>query len=126
MAEVKHSFDKILTEYIGGHGLFQWKLTLLMMPLFALSLGIIFVIVFTAYAPNHRCKIPNCDTPSLQVTENIFEHEWLKFTIPKKDTSSNFLGEKQEFDDCKMYKYIGSNKKCIAEHDKIKYYIVAA
>ena len=37
------------------------------------------------------------------VSENIFEPEWLKFAIPQKNTSSNFLGQAQKFDGCKIF-----------------------
>ena len=44
-----------------------------------------------------------------QVTSNIFESEWSDFAIPKKQSSTNFLAEKEEFDSCQMFKTISSD-----------------
>ena len=61
------SFDEILTEYVGGHGLSQLKCTLLITIPYGFSLFLVFVIIFVSYVPDHRCQILNCDTQGQKV-----------------------------------------------------------
>ena len=50
-------FDKILTEYVGGHGLYQLKTTLIMSPMYTMGGLVTFLVVFSAFVPEHRCKV---------------------------------------------------------------------
>lgn len=129
MAPSYKGFDQILTEYVGGRGRYQLKITLLMTPLYWLTFPLLFLIVFSAYVPPHRCKVSACENITekvsfynlygsqiskhlgiyFQVTSNIFESEWAEFAIPKKQSSTNFLAEKGEFDNCKVFKAISSD-----------------
>ena len=59
--QLQFGFDHILTEFIGGHGIYQWKLTILMGPVYSLSAILIFLNIFTVYAPKHRCHVSNCE-----------------------------------------------------------------
>ena len=94
-------FDKILTEYVGGHGLYQLKTTLIMSPMYTMGGLVTFLVVFSAFVPEHRCKVQLCDED--QGNGSIFAPQWLEFTVPKKDKTSNFLAEKEDFDNCQMY-----------------------
>ena len=75
------SFDHLLTEYVGGHGLYQLKLTLLGSPLYSISPLILFLVVFSAYVPDHRCKIDGCDTKDSKVGKYNKIYNLLDFTI---------------------------------------------
>lgn len=55
------NLDHILDQYVGGCGKYQFVKTLLLALCYYMSLGILFITVFTAYAPDHRCKISGCD-----------------------------------------------------------------
>ena len=61
MTPTYKGFDQILTEYVGGRGRYQLKITLLMTPLYWLTLPLLFLIVFSAYVPKHRCKVSACE-----------------------------------------------------------------
>ena len=41
-----------------------------------------------------------------QVTSGIYDPKWLSFVIPETESSSNFLGEKDMYDGCKMFEKI--------------------
>ena len=67
MTPTYKGFDQILTEYVGGRGRYQLKITLLMTPLYWLTLPLLFLIVFSAYVPKHRCKVSACEN----ITEKV-------------------------------------------------------
>ena len=67
MAPSYKGFDQILTEYVGGRGRYQLKITLLMTPLYWLTFPLLFLIVFSAYVPPHRCKVSACEN----ITEKV-------------------------------------------------------
>ena len=67
MASRQLSFDEILTEYIGGHGVSQLKFTLAFTLPYGFSLGLVFIVIFASYVPDHRCQILNCDTQDRKV-----------------------------------------------------------
>ena len=56
------SFDQILVNFVGGHGKYQIINSMLVAILYHASLEIIFIHVFTAHTPTHRCKIEGCET----------------------------------------------------------------
>ena len=61
MTSTYRGFDQILTEYVGGRGRYQLKITLLMTTLYWLTFPLLFLIVFSAYVPKHRCKVSACE-----------------------------------------------------------------
>ena len=102
MASTYTGFDKILEDYVGGHGFYQLKTTLIMALPHQLTSLIIYLIIFSADEPKHRCQISLCENEEM-TEENIFGLDWLDFAIPKSNGTSNFLAEKPDFDSCKMY-----------------------
>ena len=107
-------FDKILTEYVGGHGLYQLKTTLLLSPVYNMSGMIILLVVFSAYVPDHRCQVQLCDHQAQDQNGSIFDPKWLQFAIPQKNMTSNFLAQKGNFDNCQMYQSKGN--ECLVEN----------
>ena len=99
-------FDRILVDYVGGHGLYQLKTTLIMSLPNHLTGLITYLVVFSADMPNHRCQVNLC--------ENQEKQNWLEFAIPKGNQSSNFLAEKQDLDSCKMYPIMENATDCLA------------
>ena len=66
----------------------------------------LFLTLFTAYAPDHRCKVPQCEAfnqNDSKVMPDIFKHDWLQFAVPPEKSSSNYLGAQKKYDGCKMY-----------------------
>lgn len=60
----------------------------------------IFLHIFGAYEPAHRCYIPTCDTPFSQMNESHCE-----FSIPKEHSSKNIFTEAEKFDPCHRFKF---------------------
>ena len=108
MGEHVGSLDAILTHYVGGAGLYQWLNTFAMALIYYISVCPLFLTVFTAYEPEHRCYVPNCDefyNQNTKVTKDIFNHSWLEFALPPESYSSNYLADENLFDGCKMFDY---------------------
>ena len=55
------NLDQIFIHYVGGCGRYQLINTILMSFVYHTSLIVIFISVFTAYAPKHRCRVDVCD-----------------------------------------------------------------
>ena len=56
------SLDEILDKFVGGHGKYQILITVLTSIVYQFANGILFIQIFTAYVPKHRCRIPECDS----------------------------------------------------------------
>ena len=52
------TLDQILEKYVGGVGKYQIFITMI---LYYLNFSGQFYHVYTAYSPNHRCRIPICE-----------------------------------------------------------------
>jgi hypothetical protein len=60
----------------------------------------IFLHIFGAYEPSHRCYVPTCDTAS-----SIMNETHREFSIPHELTSKNIFTESEKFDSCNRYKF---------------------
>ena len=106
MADQKASLDAILEKYLGGAGLFQLLATFAMMFVKYGSIMPLFLTVFTAYEPSHRCYVPQCESLNgTKVTNDIFNHAWLQFALPTENSSNNYLAVQNKYDGCKMYNF---------------------
>ena len=66
------NLDQILEQYVGGVGKYQ---VFVLLVLYHLSWGGHFYHVYTAYAPDHRCRVPTCEAQnqSKVLSNNVFE-----------------------------------------------------
>ena len=55
------SFDKILKEFVGGHGRYQLYITFVMTLVIHLGCMCFSNVIFAAYEPTHRCRVPFCE-----------------------------------------------------------------
>ena len=55
------SLDQVLDKFVGGHGRYQILITVLTSIIYQFANGILFIQIFTAYVPKHRCRVPQCD-----------------------------------------------------------------
>ena len=55
------SLDQILNNFVGGHGKYQILVTLATSIIYNFANGILLIHIFTAYAPPHRCRVPQCE-----------------------------------------------------------------
>ena len=102
--------DYILLQHCGGIGKWQWIMAVFAVILFYSASYPLFITIFTTYAPNHRCFVDYCDTTN----DTIIEPNWVSFAIPKESqSSSNFLGQRSEYDSCLMYDRKSGNEECL-------------
>ena len=64
----KANLDQILEKYVGGIGRYQVFITII---LYHLNLSGHFYHVYTAYAPDHRCKVPSCEAQNQNKVHNV-------------------------------------------------------
>ena len=95
-------FDEIL-EHVGGWGIFQWKLTgVLMITTFVLSY-VAFSPILYMYTPDHWCNIPQNYSDLLQISNqtNLEILEGILIPIDKvtKEKSQCFMYDPNSIDD---------------------------
>ena len=61
LSENKKDIDYIFENIIGGGGIWQWLVILLIWPVCIASEFPLLLHLFTAYEHKHRCYIPGCD-----------------------------------------------------------------
>ena len=54
--------DQILDNFVGGHGKYQILVTIATTFINSYANGIFLIHIFTAYAPPHRCRVPQCES----------------------------------------------------------------
>ena len=64
----------------------------------------VYLHVFAAYEPAHRCFIPSCDSANSQLNEHH-----ITFSIPREDSFGHMFTEAEHFDPCKRFDDFGSN-----------------
>lgn len=99
MSEQHYSFDHILDKYVGGGGRWQWQQYLLFLLMSVASSIALFLHMFSAYTPSHRCQIPRCDAAN-----SSYEEPWVRFAVPKAGQEDSFLRASEEFAQCSMFK----------------------
>ena len=69
--------DFILDNYVGGGGKWQWKILLIMFPVTWISGYPLFLDVYAAYTPVHRCYVDQCDSNT-----SAYNEDWLNIALP--------------------------------------------
>ena len=72
--------DYIFEEIVGGNGWWQWRTTVVLFPLAWIGGYPLFLSIFAAYTPDHRCFIPGCDNST---TVGEFNTSFLDMAIPQ-------------------------------------------
>lgn len=104
--------DYIFENVVGGGGLWQWAIVIIMYPIVFASGFPLILHMFTAYAPEFRCFVPGCDDPSMK-NESIMDNTILDFALPKEYSSTEMFTT-ADHDPCHMYQNDGSGT-CSAE-----------
>ena len=65
--------DYIFENVVGGGGLWQSAIVIIMYPIVFASGFPLILHMFTAYAPEFRCFVPGCDDPSMK-NESIMDN----------------------------------------------------
>ena len=105
-----YDFDYILQTYVGEDGKWQWyQLGIILVLTVPMSVTV-HLPVFTAYTPDHRCFIPECDSSNTAVAES-----WLAIAVPKTRHKFEFLRDIPAFSNCERFNHFNnteSNQLC--------------
>ena len=92
--------DFILEEIVGGGGLWQWRTTFIVFPLMWISAYPLFLSIFAAYIPKHRCYVDACEgDPKIS---DLYA-PWTEFAIPDSESREDALDEALPFDACHKF-----------------------
>ncbi len=80
--------DYILDKYVGGGNRWQWLTLMILCPTAWAAYYPVFLHIFAAYEPSHRCFVPSCDDAIKSVT-NVFESTHRCFNSSCDDTITN-------------------------------------
>ena len=89
--------DYIFENIVGGGGKWQWYIMLLTYPIMFASAPPCVLHLFTAYLPDYRCVVPNCDTNLTSITA-----DFLEFSVPKEHSSTEMFTT-AKYDPCHVY-----------------------
>ncbi len=105
--------DHVLDDIVGAAGPWQLRFLLLMLSVFGASSLLVFLHLFAAYVPPHRCRVPVCDHQdgNLQI-----EAQWTDFAIPKYYMSSQLLADGYPHDPCHVNPVIHADGPCNASN----------
>ncbi len=88
--------DYILDNYVGGGGRYQWLIFLATLPISWAASYPLFIHIFAAYKPDHRCFVPSCDDQNATLNASHTE-----FTIPKEHLYTSIFMDNAKLDPCK-------------------------
>ena len=80
--------DYILDTYVGGGNRWQWLTLMILCPTAWAAYYPVFLHIFAAFEPTHRCFVPSCDDAIKSVT-NAFESTHRCFNSSCDDTITN-------------------------------------
>jgi hypothetical protein len=107
--------DYILDNYVGGGN--RWQLLTLMTiaPTAWASAYPLFMHIFAAYEPSHRCFVPSCDIDPIS---GLLNESHTDFTIPKEHLYTNIFSENEKLDPCRRFKskFEGEDYDCLPEN----------
>jgi hypothetical protein len=71
------NFDYILENYVGGSGRYQLWSTICMGVVYWAGIYPLFLTLFTAYAPDHRCsRVQTCELDNQTKVTFILQNGW--------------------------------------------------
>ncbi|XP_040567850.1 organic cation transporter-like protein [Lepeophtheirus salmonis] len=109
MMEIENQgIDYIFSDIVGGSGFAQWKIVFFGFFLNAAGGVPLFIHMFAAYTPSHRCKVPSC--------ESYGNSSWMEWALPSSMGTSNFLQVNGAYDSCRMFKMKDVSSACVPEN----------
>jgi hypothetical protein len=107
--------DYILDHYVGGGNRWQWLTLLTIAPTAWASAYPLFMHIFAAYEPSHRCFVPSCDVDPMS---GLLNESHTDFTIPKEHFYTNIFSENEKLDPCRRFKskFEGEDHDCVPEN----------
>ncbi len=80
--------DYILDKYVGGGNRWQWLTLLILCPTAWAAYYPVFLHIFAAYEPSHRCFVPSCDDAIKSVTNASFSMASLRINDAIKSVTN--------------------------------------
>jgi len=105
------TIDHILTEYVGGHGPYQWKLLAAVYPVGFASGYPLLLHMMSTYAPPHRCYVEECES-----LDGSVHADWTSYALPKQTVLKEIVSGGEKFDQCKRYLTIDPQGGCLEEN----------
>ena len=93
--------DFLLENIVGPGGWGQWFIFICHLPCYIALVIPLFIQMFAAFEPRHRCFVPNCD--GISNISAIMEAPFVDYSLPKAYGSSEMLREDEPFNPCQMY-----------------------
>ena len=103
-----NDIDYILENIVGDGGWGQWMILICTFPIGMVSGLPIFIQMFAAFEPRHRCFVPNCDDT---LHDNEIQTAFIQHALPKEYGSSEMFREDENFDPCNMFEYVGRDNQ---------------
>ena len=116
--EEKEDIDLIFDRIVGNgkwNDFGQWGLFAAIMLISYCGIFPIFMHVYAAYEPRHRCLVPVCDTLNGSIN---FDADWLSFTSPSNETiieqtcQGEMLKVDEKYDPCRRYSINKDKTSC--------------
>ena len=72
----------------------------------------VFLHLFAAYTPPHRCVVPTCDGGDSSSSSKVVRQPWIAFAIPEEHDAKEFLTDGYPFDPCNRFPLKNRNGTC--------------
>ena len=95
------NLDFVLERYVGGAGRYQYRTYAGMFPIPLVTSVVLYIHLFAAYTPEHRCRVDVCD--GVDAVEQ-FNGSFVQFAIPAKSKDEGFLNGVKDMDNCQMFR----------------------
>jgi hypothetical protein len=82
--------DYILDKYVGGGNRWQWLTLLILCPTAWAAYYPVFLHIFAAFEPTHRCFVPSCDDAIKSVTNVTFSMASLRISDTFKSVTNAY------------------------------------
>ena len=69
----------------------------------------VFLYLFAAFAPPHRCRVDACDNNE---TRPIVNETWTDFAIPKSEVSEGLFSSLDATEECAMFRVLDGGGSC--------------
>ena len=116
--EEREDIDFIFDHIVGSgkwNDFGQWGLFSAIMLISYCGIFPIFMHVYAAFEPRHRCHVPVCDTFNDSIN---FDVDWMSFTSPnigskgEQTCQTEMLKEDETYDPCRRYNFKDGHKSC--------------
>ena len=70
----------------------------------------VFLYLFAAFAPPHRCRVDACDNN--ETTTPVVNETWTDFAIPRSEVSEGLFSSLDAAEECVMFRVLDGGRSC--------------